>query len=589
MVASARHGTPDERDRDAAVMPHAGGDPTAPPGWRGEAPYLALLLGAYLLPLLLVSPVGEFPLIDSWTYALAVRHLVEEGRLQISEWTATTLVFQVLWGAAFAKLFGFSFTALRASTLVLSFVGSAALYATGRELGLRPPRALLGALLYWLDPLTFSLSYTFMSDVPAISLLLLATYGAARGARRGRTGGFLVVGVAAALAFLVRQPGLLSPPAVLLYGALARWPARQFAWRALAVAGPPAVAVAGYLAWTRHQGLPQEQGRVLAVALRDGPGLWRAALLLGGYLALYLGLCCFPLALACGPSVVRALAGRGHRHALVPLAWVGTVAGLVFGLAWRGQHLPGYPAWMPYLRYGGMVQVAGIGPDDLLGARAPFLAPGARIALTALAAVGLGVLGLAAYGRRAAPGHRPPGPPPPIGLVAAVALGQLAALFPVSAHVLVGTWVSFDRYLLPLLPFALLLGLWATRGLRLAPALLLVGLLGLGGFSLAGTQDWLAYNRLRWQLAHELVAQGVPRTRIDAGMEWDGWFLYETSHGVAPRTPGGPFWTQIIAPATDSTYVIAFSPLPGYAVRERRAYPSWLHREPVALYVLRRH
>ncbi len=588
MVASAGSGTPGGSDRDAAVVPCVAADTMPRACWRGEVPYLALLLGAYLLPLLLVSPVGEFPLIDSWTYAQAVRHLAAEGQLQISEWTATTLVFQVLWGAAFAKLFGFSFTALRASTLVLSFAGSVALYATCRELDLGPRRALLGALLYWLNPLTFSLSYTFMSDIPAVSLLLLATYGAVRGARRGSISGFLVAGCCAALAFLVRQPGLLFPPAVLLYGALARWPMRLAAWRALAVTGPSAAAVAGYLAWTRQQGLPQEQGRVLALALRDGPTLLPAALLLGGYLALYLGLCGLPLALGCGPGTVRALIRLGRRHALVTLAWIGAVVGLVLGLAWRGQHLPGYATWMPYLRYGGMVQVAGIGPDDLLGARAPFLAPGARVALTVLAAVGLGVLGLAAYGRLAAAGHRALLPPPLIGLVAAVALGQLAALFPTSAHVLVGTWVSFDRYFLPLLPFALLLGLWATRGLRLAPALVLVGLLALGGFSLAGTQDWLAYNRLRWQLAHELVAQGVPRARIDAGMEWDGWFLYGVAPGAAPRTPDGPFWTQIIAPATDSTYVIAFSPLPGYAVRERRDYPSWLHREPVALYLLQR-
>jgi hypothetical protein len=35
-------------------------------GWRAEVPYLALLLGAYVLPLALVSPRGEFGLVDGW-------------------------------------------------------------------------------------------------------------------------------------------------------------------------------------------------------------------------------------------------------------------------------------------------------------------------------------------------------------------------------------------------------------------------------------------------------------------------------------------------------------------------------------------
>jgi hypothetical protein len=173
-----------------------------------------------------------------------------------------------------------------------------------------------------------------------------------------------------------------------------------------------------------------------------------------------------------------------------------------------------------------------------------------------------------------------------------IGLFQVAGLFPVSAHVLaVGSgWVSFDRYFLPLVPLAIVLALWAGRGLRLSPALVLPALLAIALFSLAGTQDWLAYNRLRWQLGRELMAQGVPLRQLDAGMEWDGWRLYEETRGaqVAPGTPDAPIWVRDIAPAIDSTYVIAFSSLPGYEVRQRREYPSWLHNEPVYLYLLER-
>ena len=559
-------------------------------GWRAEVPYLALLLGAYALPLALVSPRGEFGLVDGWAYALAVRHLVDEGRLQISDWTATTLVFQVLWGAAFAKLFGFSFTVLRVSTLVLSFAGSAALYALGRELDVIRPLALVGALAYWLNPLTFSLSYTFMSDVPAVSLIVLATLCAVRGVRRDSTGYLLLGSGCAALAFLVRHPGILLPPAVLAYGLLARWPARVLLRRAAAILVVPALAVAGYLAWSMHRGVPQEQARLLDLVLHTAPSLWRSALLLVGYLLLYLGAATVPLALGFGRAVLRAAGPGWHPSRLVLLVWTLAVGALVLGLVWHGSQLPAYARWMPYLRYGTMLQVAGVGPDNLLGQRPHFLTLPWRIALTALAAGGLWVLGRSLLLRLLAARQRPPSSPGPIVVVALLGLSQFVGLFPTTAHVLVSSWVAFDRYFLPLVPFAIVLGLWAVRGLRPSPALLLFGLLGLGLFSVVGTQDWLASNRLRWQLGRELLARGVPPERIDAGMEWDGWQLYERGRTfrAPPRTVDGPFWTQIIAPTIDSTYVVAYSPLPGYVVRERRTYRSWLHGGPGYLYLLER-
>lgn len=563
----------------------------ASPGWRVEALSVALLLAAYLLPLVLVPPAGEFPLVDAWTYALSVRHLVEEGRLQISEWTATTLVFQVVWGAAFAKLFGFSFSVLRLSTLTLSFAGGVALYALCREVGIARSRALAGALLFWFNPLTFSLSYTFMSDAPAVGLMLLATLFYVRGVRRS-SGLTLVLGSCfAGLAFLVRHPGILVPLAVLVYGALVPWPPRLLARRVFSIAALPALVVAGYLAWAQDHGLPLEQGRVFAAMLQHGPALWQPALILTGYILFYLGLSCLPLALGFGGSTARATAGMPHRgHRAAPLGWGVGVAGLACFFAWWGSTQPGYARWMPYLRHGTMLQVAGIGPNNLLGERPGFFTLPVRIALTALAAGGLAILGAALYRRIVAARQHPAPPAPPIGLLALIGLFQFAGIFPVSAHTLGSNWISFDRYFLPLVPLAIVLGLWGVHGLRPASPLLLLGLLGMALFSLAGTQDWLAYNRLRWQLGHELVTRGVPLEQIDAGMEWDGWFLYEYSqqHKSRPRTANGPFWTQRIAPATDSTYVVAFSPLPGYDVRQRREYPSWLHDEPVYLYLLQR-
>ena len=70
--------------------------------------------------IIIINPIGEFPLNDDWAYSLNVYHLSQEGKLILSDWPAMSLIAQVLWGALVTGVFGFSFTVLRFSTL---FVG----------------------------------------------------------------------------------------------------------------------------------------------------------------------------------------------------------------------------------------------------------------------------------------------------------------------------------------------------------------------------------------------------------------------------------------------------------------------------------
>ena len=75
-----------------------------------------------LLTVCVVPPKGDFPLNDDWVYAKAVRWMLEEGRYTGHPFSRATLVAQVVWGALFVALFGFSFTTLHASTLVLAVI-----------------------------------------------------------------------------------------------------------------------------------------------------------------------------------------------------------------------------------------------------------------------------------------------------------------------------------------------------------------------------------------------------------------------------------------------------------------------------------
>jgi hypothetical protein len=137
--------------------------------------FLPLLL-LWLLTLLLVSPKGEFPLNDDWIYGQTVQTLLDDHTYVRHPFGKPTAVAQVLWGALFAAPFGFSFIALRLSTLVLSLLGSWFTAKCARACGLSRHVALLFGCVVLSNPLNLNLSYTFMTDVPFCMATTLSAY-----------------------------------------------------------------------------------------------------------------------------------------------------------------------------------------------------------------------------------------------------------------------------------------------------------------------------------------------------------------------------------------------------------------------------
>ena len=80
-----------------------------------------------------VKPLTDVPVIDDWVYAWSVEHLLKTGRLRVLEFSSVYPLAQILWGALFARVAGFSFGVLRLSTVVLAVLGCWALYLTLRE------------------------------------------------------------------------------------------------------------------------------------------------------------------------------------------------------------------------------------------------------------------------------------------------------------------------------------------------------------------------------------------------------------------------------------------------------------------------
>jgi 4-amino-4-deoxy-L-arabinose transferase-like glycosyltransferase len=126
--------------------------------------------------MLIVDPAGNFPLNDDWTYARPVSTLLREGKYEMADVSASTVFVQAIWGALFCVTQGFSFTAVRISTLTLGIIGIAVIYLLiNRQTGNRLLSFIISAFLM-VNPMYFSLSYTFMTDIPFLVFSLLSVF-----------------------------------------------------------------------------------------------------------------------------------------------------------------------------------------------------------------------------------------------------------------------------------------------------------------------------------------------------------------------------------------------------------------------------
>ncbi len=102
---------------------------------------MLLLASLWVASLFVVNPIGDFPLNDDWSFGLAVKNLLQTGEFHPTGWTSMPLITQTLWGALFCLPGGFSFNALRFSTLAIIVVQPSDGLSPGKA---SPPVAAIG-------------------------------------------------------------------------------------------------------------------------------------------------------------------------------------------------------------------------------------------------------------------------------------------------------------------------------------------------------------------------------------------------------------------------------------------------------------
>jgi 4-amino-4-deoxy-L-arabinose transferase-like glycosyltransferase len=521
----------------------------------------------------LIGAGGDFPLSDDWSYAYAARELCESGHIDFLPWTGASLIAQAFYGSLLCQIFGFSFTTLRLSTLVLGAAADLGVLQLVRSLGFSTRIALFAALAFALSPLRVNLGFTFMTDVPFACFAVWSAVAYTHGLRDGRRSDLLAGAALAALALLVRQHGVFVAIGAAAVAALAAdRSARDRLGDAFACLATPALVFVAFHAWLFfvHGAPPAMTNKAAEAAglslMGTGNVAFRALMTTGILLA----------PVAC--LIARDIFSRQARSLFVAAA---LLSGLWTFSYYREATV--FP-YLPNVLYDFGVGALTLRDTLFLGLPPPhsaitgspvagFFNGGLVVVLTALlGGAWIGVL-------------RQPHDNRIRFVLACGALLALGSLLHASYY--------FDRYLLPILPFATAAALLGARhpsedriGGVAWTALALTAY-----FSIAGTHDYMAWNRARYAAVDRLLAEGVSVEEIDAGMEFGGWnsaakldrWPSDAEVRIGANVDGKSWWWVV-----DDRYVVSMQPLDGYEIRSEDTYTEWLVPGRGTIYTLER-
>jgi hypothetical protein len=553
---------------------------------------------AVLVCELVSRPFANMGICDDGPYILMVQKLAATGHVVYNGWAAPMLTWQLYLAAGLVKLFGFSFTTVRMSTLLVAMALAFVLQRTLVRANISERNATIGTLALVLSPLYLMLSVTFMTDIQGLFAIVLCLYGCLRAIQSSTSGaavGWLCFAVAtnaicgtsrqiAWLGILVMVPSTLwllrTQRRVLLAGAVVN------------LAG--ALSIFACLQWLKRQpySIPEH---VLPTTF---PVVHISSQLL--YACLDVPFLLFPILVLFLPAIRRI---RPRTLAILSVL----LAGYLF-LALYPSHIRGS---LPLEPVSGSVGEWVNAPATfayliLQGSPPAFLLLGVQALLT-IATLG-GLLGLIVSflrNRR----DTPPATTFPI-TISWKQLGVLLGPYTIAYAFLLlpraATTGLHDRYFLGLLSGALLC-LVRYYQERIQPQLpsasfLLIGIMAI--YSITVTHNMFSLYRARVAIAAELRAAGIPDTSVDNGWEYNfGVELHHADHlnvstiavpanayVPTPPLPAGtcPMNTFEETPHIKPRYGISFDPNACYGPASFAPvhYSRWPAPTPGTLYVV---
>jgi len=528
---------------------------------------LGICLLLWLVSLFAVHPLGNFPLNDDWSFGQAVKVLLEKHDFRPGGWTAMPLITNVLWGSLFCLPSGFSFIALRISTLVAALIGMLGTYWLVKRSRAPEWFAVTASLLLGFNPVFYPLSCSFMTDVPFTTLTIFAGFFLLKHIESGADRDLIIGTIFVLLATLSRQLALAVPLAFAIVSFFKYGWNRSKLWRAILPALIGIIALILFQHWMASTGrlssMYSKKSGELARALANP---WHTLPEFAHNLyvcLLYLGLFLSPLSFCVMVAVWSAQKKRAQLI-FASCLWVLLLAGFCYRS--RGM-------FMPLSTH--VLQESGIGPITLRDVAIlqinlpPELPPTFWKIVTLISVLGavalLTIIGiilcdaLPKLRSRTLSGNH------------IVALFSLACVAIYLAPLLATTF--FDRYLIVAIPF-LAAAISAVCPLPKPNAKIAVPagavLAGAMLYAVCGTHDYLGWNTARWTATNELMAnEHVKPEEIDGGFEFNATYFFNPDFDPLSSKKSW-WWVQ------NDTYMISFGPVPDYEVIKEFPYSRWL-------------
>ena len=471
---------------------------------------LATLIVAVCL--LLSYPVVELAWADDFSSTKTALDFVHTGRFIYNGWSAPILGWQILWGALWIKLLGFSFLTMRMSVIPLAL---ACVYLFERILenfGIAPRDALLGALTLGVSPLFLPLAESFMTDVPGLLSVLICVWTCQRAVLAREDRHAMAWLIAAALT----NAGLGTVRQIVWLGCLVMVPSTAWMLRrrrgvlvgAMIAWLISALAIFACLQWFAKQPYTVPEHVI------DGSIRARNLVHLVAQIGKAL-LCQLLLLLPISVAWFTGLRKLSLRTRLIGLACLAAVCAALFRFWLRGDLWWWIAPWLEPV----LASDEGLIPE---GIRAIFSVAAAASGIVLL------LWGLGRHGsERKDVEEGKPGWSQMVWILGPFTLCYVALLLPRGAMMLIQ-----DRYLLFLmLPCIAFLLVWHRRSFGgLLPGASVVVLLVYAVFAVASNHDSFALNRAIEGGFAYLRSQGIPATQVQAGLGPDGWTQVQHGH-----------------------------------------------------------
>jgi len=490
--------------------------------------------------------------VDDWSYVKSAQIFAQTGHLVYNGWATAMLGWQIPWGALFIRIFGFSFTAVKASTLPVAMVTLVLFHAILVRFGVTRRNAVLGTLTLGLSPMTMPLAASYMTDVPGLFVIVVCLYCCKRAVDAGssRTTIFWLccAAIADSVGGTTRQIAWLGALVMVpCTGWLLRHRRGVLPASCLLWAGS-AGAILGCMRW-----FAQQPYSIPEAIFKPSP-LNPAQIVLLALAGVVSELFCVLLMIL---PVLIAWLPQARRLSRFALATVAAMLCIWTLFQWSMHwNLP----WIPHLLFQEFstqrVATAGFDTQHFMLAVPVCLAISGLVAVAGLtfAAVARGKL-------------RDGGNPEETAtlrqifwLMGPFTLAYAALLIPRAVYA-----VAFDRYALGLLPIALIVTIrfyqqWV--GPRL-PAGCAAVLALYAVLAIMGTHDLFAWQRARLKAIDEVIASGVPRTGIQGGFEYDGWTQLEFGGHINDariKVPSGAYLPHSEVPQVVDACKLDFAP-----------------------------